>query len=285
MSDELVEGGAPAPNAGNVIPGEAPAQVPTGEPMYKPHEIEAIEQGWIPKDQWKGDPEEHRSAREFLERGELLGKLKSQGSQLREVTDMLKHLAMHNQRVYEASYKDAIKALTAQKYQAVQEGDVQKVAQIDQQLDQHKVELIKQQQQANQPAQPSAEFNQWVQKNDWFAKNGSLRYWAQGMAIEFARVNPGVSEGEILQFLEKEVRKEFPHKFGRQAAPNPDAQGRQGAASGRATGGASVDAEFEKIVGGFDDQLARAARNLVKYGHVTKEDYVKQFKDVNARGR
>ena len=47
----------------------------TTTPDVDPYESEAREQGWKPKEEYEGDPEKWRPAKEFVERGELFGKI------------------------------------------------------------------------------------------------------------------------------------------------------------------------------------------------------------------
>src|SRR5438132_1680053 len=65
-------------------------------------EERAIEQGWRPKDEWDGDESEFRSAREFIDRGELLRKISSQGDELRKLKEVAGALSEHNKQVYVA---------------------------------------------------------------------------------------------------------------------------------------------------------------------------------------
>jgi hypothetical protein len=76
--------------------------------QYTETELRAMEMGWKPKDQWEGDPNEHRSAKEYIDRGELLGKLKQQGSELRELKAMVSTLSEHNRKVHAEAYRQAI---------------------------------------------------------------------------------------------------------------------------------------------------------------------------------
>ena len=48
------------------VAGETSKQVSTN-----PYEGQAREMGWRPKDEWEGEPEKWRDAKEFVERGEL----------------------------------------------------------------------------------------------------------------------------------------------------------------------------------------------------------------------
>jgi len=57
-----------------------------------PYESEAREQGWKPQDEYEGDPNKWRPAKEFVERGELFGKIDSLGKELKETRKALKML-------------------------------------------------------------------------------------------------------------------------------------------------------------------------------------------------
>src|SRR6266702_2198796 len=84
-------------------------------PKHTALEERAIEQGWRPKDEWDGDESEFRSAREFIDRGELLRKISSQGDELRKLKEVAGALSEHNKQVYVAGYKKAITDLRAAK--------------------------------------------------------------------------------------------------------------------------------------------------------------------------
>ena len=44
-------------------------------PQVDPYEEAARKEGWRPKEEFEGDPEKWRPAKEFVERGELFGKI------------------------------------------------------------------------------------------------------------------------------------------------------------------------------------------------------------------
>ena len=72
------------------------------------YEVTAREQGWVPKEEYQGDPEKWRGAKEFVERGELFGKIDSMGKELKETRKALKMLQEHHSHVQEAEYKRAV---------------------------------------------------------------------------------------------------------------------------------------------------------------------------------
>ena len=73
----------------------------TPSKQYSELEERAIAQGWKPKDQWEGPPEEHRSAKDFLEFGEILGKLKTTSNEVKELKNSLRYLSEHQKKVYQ----------------------------------------------------------------------------------------------------------------------------------------------------------------------------------------
>ena len=61
-----------------------------------PYDKQAREMGWRPKEEWEGEPEKWRDAKEFVERGELYGKIDSVGRELKETRKALKMLQEHH---------------------------------------------------------------------------------------------------------------------------------------------------------------------------------------------
>jgi hypothetical protein len=271
---------------GIAVPGE---QVPTQkqenqEPQYTEIEQRAMEQGWRPKDDWDGAPDDWRDARTYIDRGELLGKLKTQSSELKEVKNMLAYMSEHNKRVYAAGYQKAIVDLKAQRIAAMKDENFEAVAAIEEAIDQNKEALTQIQRQP--PVMPAKEGPDkeleaaWMAKNPWYKNDKSLKVWANGMAMEYARTNVNVTEEEIYEFLSKEVRREFPHKFKRAGAPSPDGEGSRPANSGSTK---NVDGAFEKLLATLPEDHARAARSLVKSGVVSKEKYVQDYDQIGGR--
>ena len=90
---------------GTEVPGEA----------LSPVQQEALDQGWVPKDQFDGDPEKFVDAGEFLRRGELFRKIESQSKEMKELRKALNELAKHNANVRKVEYERAVQSLKAEK--------------------------------------------------------------------------------------------------------------------------------------------------------------------------
>lgn len=259
---------------------ESTPQVASDEPQYTEVELKAIEQGWKPKDKWEGDPEDHRSAREYLDRGELLGKIKSQNQQLAEIRDALKGMTEHNKRVYAAGYENAIKELKQQKLNALREGEPEQVLAIDDKIDEAKEALRTIKSQPDKIQGPSPVTRDWLSDNPWYGKDEVLTHYSNGIATDFGRKHNGqVTEQAVYEEIDKKLREKFPEKFGlkkaTQGAPSPDGEGRRSAGAGKPQG--NTNAAFDKILAGMSEMEATIARTLVKTGGLTKEKYVEDY--------
>lgn len=275
--------GIPVP--GEVIPeGKQEAQVENDAPKYTAIELRAIEQGWRPKEEWDGPEEDWRDAKAYIDRGELLGKLKTQSAELKEVKNMLGYMSEHNKKVYAAGYQKAIVDLKAARIAAMKDENFEAVAAIEEQIDQNKEALQQIQRQPPAVQQPKGidkELErQWLDKNSWYKTDPAMKHWANGMAFDYKRVNPEADEAEIYEHLTREVRKTFPHKFRRAGAPNPDGEGRQTNQTGSSK---SSDGDFDKLMASMPEDQARVARQMVKSGLVTKAKYVEDYTLIGGR--
>jgi len=200
-------------------------------------EEQAREQGWRPKDEFDGDPDSWVDAKEFLFRGELMGRIQSQGkyikSQDRKLAEMqegLRQLGEHNARIAEREYEKAIKSLREEKRRAIEDGDGATVVSIDEKIDElkaDKVELSKRTATDNiNTAKTSKEeefnevFHDWQSKpeNTWYETDFIMQGAADAAGIAYIRENPNATPQDVLKHVSAVIRKEFKHKFKNTAA-------------------------------------------------------------------
>lgn len=182
-------------------------------PAVNPVEQEAREQGWVPKEDFKGDEHKWVDAGEFIRRGELFAKIESQNKKLKSMEDTLHQFKQHHDRVQENAYKKALADLKAKKKEALVEGDADLVIAVDEQIQEVREQAQAAQRQAQeQPQQVEhPEFTAFKVKNGWYESNTAMRAWADARGTELAR--SGKSPAEVLRAVEKEVREEFPNRF------------------------------------------------------------------------
>lgn len=236
---------------------------------YTPTEQTALEQGWVPKDEFQGDEHKWVEAGEFIRRGELFKKIEDQNRQLKQVRLALDGFKSHYTKVKETEYQRALSTLKQEFKLANREGDFEKADRLETQIESVEQEAAEIRATAIQPQQAEAnpEFVSWVAKNDWYHSQAHMKAYADQVGIKYAQL--GMEPREVLQKVDQEVRKEFPNKF---TNPNRDKPGAVESSTPR--GGAKRDS-FE-----LDDRETKVMNNLVKSGVLTKEQFIADLKKV-----
>ena len=260
----------------------------TASAELSPTEQLAASQGWVQLDKWQGDPKDHRSAKEFVDRGELLGKIRSQSQEMQKLTAIVNTLSDHNKKVYQAGYENALKELRAAKATAIENNDGKALVAIEERIDETKEKLAAVKQapaQGTQAVPLSADYQLFLQRNPQYLTSATYRMWAQGVAKVFAQENPNLTEGDVYAFVEEEAEKEWPGRYkpnGAQAAkvkgpPSPNGDGKSPTGSKADNKSA---ASFESILASMPEDQQKVARDMVKRGTVTKEKYVQDYQMI-----
>lgn len=240
------------------------------QPQFTEIEQRAADQGWRPKDEWDGDPEAWRPAKEFLDRGELFKKIDDQNRTIKEMRKALDDLAKHHSKVAEAEYKRALDSLKEKKKEALIENDVDKVLDIDE-----RIEAVREAQRTA-PAvqvQPSPELNPifvaWKDRNSWYDTNEAMRAYADRIGNSIT----GMSPSELLSEVERRVKKEFSHRFENAKRNQPSA------VEGSTNKGSKVEDKFQ-----LSDEQRRVANRFIKtIPGYTMEKYIEELKKVQDR--
>lgn len=242
---------------------------PQEAPKLSATEQRAMEQGWVPQDQWQGDPDDWRPAKEYIDRGELLRSISELKRENRMIREGVQEFKKHHEEVKRVAYKQALADLRAKKLEALDAGDHQAVVQIDEKIAEKREEL-KAEEAAPKPApvpnEPHPAFVQWENRNGWYKSDRAMK----AVADEVARDLIGRGEQDpvrILSEVDKEVRKAFPHQF-----ENP----RRSMAS--AVEGTTRTARVAKDDVVMTDVEKSIMNKVLKTGVITKEEYLKEFK-------
>lgn len=203
--------------------------------------------GWKPREEWNGEEKEWRSAAEFLRRGEEIGAfmkrdlqtLRSQNaalqSQLQEMSQTMEEFREFSAKAEQRAYERAVKDLKAEKRNALREGDHERVAELEDQLD----GLEPPAKPTKRPPAPKIdpEFLQWRSENAWFGDGGDLvaTALAETLAAVVARENPGLTGRAFYDKVKERVKQEVPERFGVRQPPI-DSGGRGGHQSKRGNG-------------------------------------------------
>lgn len=242
------------------------------EREYSDAELKAMQSGWKPKDQYSGDDSKWVDAEEFNRRGELFGKIDVLSRELKESKKALRMLQEHHAKVRDTEYQRALNQLKAEKKAAYEEGNVDRIVEIDDQIAEVKAskkveeEAIKQ-----QVNQPDPRFMAWVDRNSWYAQDAEMRTFADATGTAYAANNPNKDPEEVLEYVAGKVRKAFPEKF-----VNPN-RTKPSAVEGSA---ASSKATPKKESYSLSEEEARVMHTFVRQGIMTKEEYIEQLKKI-----
>lgn len=201
-------------------------------PVYTEVEQKAMSEGWRPKEELE-EGKEFIPADEFLRRGELFSKIKSLKGEVEHLRADLGAVVQHHTHVKEAEFKRAVEYLKAEKKNALDEGNHDRVIEIDDQI--AEVKEAQRLSQRHDPVQDNPQiramqevFVSWVDDNGWYNQNEDLHDYADAVGLRLKRNNPDWSYEKILNEVGKKTKERFPEQFGmtrKAAPPSPDSGG------------------------------------------------------------
>lgn len=234
------------------------------EPGERNYEAEARAEGWKPIEQYKGDRAKWIDAKEFVERGEnilplvkaqnskLKGELESTKQSIAEMRRSMDEFKLFHEETSAKLKKDAREAYTkaeadlkAARKAAREDGDYDKVDEINDAISELKVEAKEAEAKATKKAptnqspddiSKTPEFRKWAEENaDWFGKDERRSRYAVTVGQEIRAKNPGIP---IAEFLEK-VSEEVNELFGETKTRREPASKVEGSRRGNGSGGKS----------------------------------------------
>lgn len=272
---------------------EAPATEQTEqveEAQYTEVEKVAMEQGWVPLEQWTEQGREaadHRTAREFVDRGELLRTIQDLRKHNNTMKESFETLKGHNAKVYQAAYEQAVKELKREHAAAVDKGDVQAADKIVDQITAEKDKFVaatSQLQQAQPTQEQSPAMLEWRKKNSWYDSDEDLRSAADAIGFKYvtkvAKEGGQVTPEKVLEHVGKVMNE----KFGKGTVTTV-AQTTTRVAPALTEGGTRQSGGNKKGLSKADlseDEL-KGMRDFVKMKWGTEQDYMKQLESLNKR--
>lgn len=232
-------------------------------------EDQAREQGWVPKEEWKGPEEKWTPADVFVEKGEkITGILKSRVDRQQQEIENLKQsnkefgeLQKKIQTKLKADNEALLAQLEAKRAEAIDAGDGQTFTQLDKQIRQVEKDL----QPETQVSNPLAD--QWLADNEWYNTNFKLQTFADGLADRI--VSQGYTGKAYFNELTRQVKEAFPDEF-----ENPNKKKANTVESG---GEKTKKDSKAQSYDNLPKYAQEACDRFVKAGLTTQEDYVKTF--------
>ena len=255
-----------------VVVTEEPQVVPEVSPI----EQQAAAEGWRPKEEWTGDPDDWKDARSFVRDGEFFKKIeevKRENKNLRKTVGALK---THYEKVKETEYTRALETLKQQKKEALREGDTDLAVDLDDKIDAKRAELdearrIEAQVQAEPEVHP--DFQNWVNRNKWYESNEEVREFADQAGMAYKKTHMAASPQQVLEYVEERVAKGYPELF-----KNPRKNAPSAVEGG--TGPRKATSNFE-----LSDIERQIMGKLVRSKTLTEEQYINDLKELDRQGK
>lgn len=236
---------------------EAPEEEPKEEEP-DPYAPIAQKMGWVPKDQFRGNPDDWKPAEQYILDGKDIQKATAR--ELKEMRATLDNVSRTSAAILQERIDQERQQLAAEYSRAVEEGDTQKSWEVAQRLQQT-------QQKAAGPPPPAPEAVEWAQRNPWFNNDPVAQQLAVQTAEIYARAGKPVHEQ--LAAAEREVKRYYPQHFEQQRkAPEVNTPGpRTAAPSNRTKGFADMPRAAQDV-----------AKDMVDRGVIkTVDDYSRNY--------
>ncbi len=184
---------------------------------YSDVEKEAMARGWKPKDQFYGEETDYIPAKEFLDRGNLYGRIAQQNQIIRGLEKKINNLADISNRQYESQIQDKTAYYIQLKHEAIRNGDVDEVARIEHEY--QKLYGHPQNYQTSYQKSPSDPYvDEFKHRNSrWFNSDTDENYRMMGFAIdrdnELLGLYPDWNVEKRHREVEESVKRAYPHRF------------------------------------------------------------------------
>lgn len=265
-------------------PGASDAESGSSQEVDPAIEAEARKQGWVPKENYRGNEEDWMDANSFVKKSrEINAILKHNNSRLQRDLDSAKaelselklttkEFAAEFAKMKDNAYKKAIADLKAQRRDALKEDDLELVDDLEERIDSLKKEQEKKvepppEQKKTEPDMTA--FHEWHKDNKWYDEQAEPDMFdaAEAAALRLSRTDKSLTGRAFMDKVTEIVKAKFPEKFEnprRKAAPHEG-----GGARGESKGGRSYAA--------LPADAKQACDRYVKQGIMTKEQYLEAY--------
>lgn len=273
---------------GQVIEGkvEETVEAPKADPAV---EQRARIQGWVPKEEFRGDEARWIPADEFVKRADhmmpilksvnrkLEGQVSEMSRKLAETQDLMGKMVKINEKYSDSLYEQQVGDLKTKKRQAAQEGNWE----LYDRLEQQEGKLSRPEKVEVKPSEPSPgihpDIAKWQEENStWFGKDPELTEYAQFVGEQLKNnksplATPG-NEYAFCQEVKRRIQATFPSKF-----QNPN-RNRSMIDESDTRGSDTFTGNGKKTWNDLPDDAKRQCNKLMtEIKEYTKEKYLKDY--------
>lgn len=196
-------------------------------PEYTEAEQKAMDKGWNPEGV---EGKRNISADEFLDRESFFDRIHKLEQNMKRKEKTIDALQEFNKQTEDKAYKKAIKDLKTAKKEAAKEEDLERVIEIDEQIE----SLTDAKEEATAAAPPAQAYPQeewadaysaFTSNNVWYGRIPDLTNRADALGTGYIQQNPTASPDDVYKHVLSTVKKEFPQEFENKQRKRPAAVG------------------------------------------------------------
>ena len=176
-------------------------------------------QGWVPQEEWDGDPTQWRDAQVFLERGEYFKTMGTQRKQIDKLNAVVEKMAVIQSKTREDERQRVLKELSTEKVSAMEDGEFDRVATIDNEMSKIRSEpamTVPSVEGQTEQKYTQDKIADYIDNNSWYRTNSDMRQYADSIAVGFRQSNPQATIDDVLEYTDSETKIRYPEQFGGQ---------------------------------------------------------------------
>lgn len=201
------------------------------EAQHRGVEDVARSQGWVPADEFSGDPSEWVSAETFVERGRLfkvIHKKNQENARYQAELDTMKKAVFDMKDMLNKAQEHALvrarEEVKAEKVAALRAGEMEKVVSLDEELqkldskEKEYKEKLEKEKEAFKPVDNKEDefanyYKTWVPDNGWYLDNKDMRADADMYGRNYVASNPDATPEDTFKYVNDKIRRDYPEKF------------------------------------------------------------------------
>ena len=236
-----------------------------------------MNEGWVPKEHFKGDPKMWRPAEQWLDRGNFFRTIGQLRNELKSTQAQVAEAFKQGERLAQAQFNERLAELKAIRRKALQEGDLDTADKIEDQIDEHKENRNKPAPVKTTPETPP-EFFQFIQRNPWYQTDAVMQATANAVGAMFIKENPRAVPADLYFHVEKTMKAKFPDLYGgkvlrEKVQPNTEGNSSQRNSSNQAKPFAKYKEQMNEMELGIMKNLIRG--NPKRFPN--EEAYLKEY--------
>lgn len=271
MSEELDLAAVDADVKESLEIGEPDVEQEGGE-EYSEAEQKALDKGWKPEGV---EGKRNVSAEEFLDKESFFDRIHKLEQSQKRKDKAIEALQEFNKQTEEKAYNKAVKDLKAAKKEAARDEDLERVIEIDEQIE--SLTDAKAEHEAAAPAAPAHSPEEWQdafvsfkEGNSWYEQSFPMTRAADTLGTGYLESHPTASPEDVYKHVISTIKKEFPQEFENKQRKRPAAVG----ASSK--GGASKAGKGKYSLKDVSAEDMEMAKVIIGSG-VSEEDYLKSY--------